>query len=509
MPRLRAHGVPRGLLLLLLFGSSSGALAQRLPPTDGGLHASPERTPSAGAVPRIRYLLERIEVQGNHRTDRGVILQRIPLEPGDPLDVDDEALQTARWHLLGTGWFDEVELRLRRGSRRGWVVLVVRVEERNTLVIDWLALGVSQVLSSSLDRRADLAPYLGMGLTERNLFGQGMELSGAMLLSKPQQGVLLRIATPRILGSPFGLGVQAFFLNAREFFGRSPLVSISCPASLERCPPEAEAHQAVVLYRRGGLGLAMERALGASSRLRLGWRVESTAILLRPEAASEHRGLEVRPIDFGVPKDHNFLSLVHFSWDRDRRDVPAMPSRGSRLRVQVEASSQILASEYDFIRLQGLYRHWIPLGSRHSLRIGLFAGLIYGSAPFFYRFHLSDLSDLIPSRVLEMEIDRRAAPNLLGTVVEVMRAEPLAGRIDVEYTWRFLRSRGFFRTVAVYGLIGLYGLARIEELRTPVPGYRGLARLPVDMTMDLGLRAETPIGLFQLGLSTLLGFVTP
>ncbi len=463
----------------------------------------------AAELPTIRYVLERIEVQGNRRTAASVVLAMLPLAPGDVLDVDDRALETARWRLLGTGWFDEVDLRLRRGSRPGRVVLVVEVEERNTLVVDWLALGVSQVLSDSLDRSADLAPYAGIAVTERNLFGRGIELSVATLLSTPQQGVRLRFGVPNVLGSPLSVDGTAFFLNAREFFGNEPLVSIACPADLERCPPEVEARQAVVLYRRGGVGLAASREVGSASRLRLGWRVEGAAVLVRPEAASERRGAEVRPIDFGVPNDRNLLSVVHFAYTYDRRDAPALPTRGTRLVVQTDTSSLVLGSEYDFLRLQAMLRHWVPLGSRHTLRLGLFAGVIFGEAPFFYRFHLSDLSDFIPSRVLEMELDRRPAPNLLGTAIEVMRAEPLAARVDLEYTYHFHRGRGFFRSAAFYGLLGLYGLAGFEELRVPVPGYGGLARAPVDLTADVGVRAATPIGVFQFGLSTLLGFVTP
>ncbi len=500
MPRSATRAILAGLLLW----ASLGPAAARAEGPEGGTGQ-----PAAAQVPPIRYVLERIEVRGNRRTASSVIRSLLPLSAGDVLDVDDAALQAARWRLLGTGWFDEVELRLRRGHRPGRVVLVVEVRERNTLVVDWLALGVSQVLSSSLDRSADLAPYVGLEVTERNLLGRGMELSVATLLSTPQQGVRLRFGVPHVLGSPYSVDGTGFLLNAREFFGHEPLVSIACPTDLARCPPEVEARQAVVLYRRGGLGLAASREVGSAGRLRLGWRIEGAAVLVRPEAASERRGAEVRPLDFGVPRDRNLLSVVHFSYVFDQRDAPALPSRGTRLAVQADTSSLVLGSEYDFLRLQAVLRHWVPLGRRDALRFGLFAGVIFGEAPFFYRFHLSDLSDLIPSRVLEMELDRRPAPNLLGTAIEVMRAEPLAARIDLQYTYRFHRGSGFFRSAAFYALAGLYGLARFEDLRVAVPGYRGLARAPVDLTADLGVRAATPIGVFQLGLSTLLGFVAP
>jgi len=49
----------------------------------------------------------------------------VPLEPGELLDVDDPAIEQIRFRLLGTGWFDDVKLRLRRGSARGRVVLGV------------------------------------------------------------------------------------------------------------------------------------------------------------------------------------------------------------------------------------------------------------------------------------------------------------------------------------------------------------------------------------------------
>ena len=40
-----------------------------------------------------------------------------------------------------------------------------------------------------------------------------------------------------------------------------------------------------------------------------------------------------------------------------------------------------------------------------------------------------------------------------------------------------------------------------------MPGFEGAARIPVDLTFDLGLRLDTTIGVFQFGFSNLLGFI--
>ncbi|MBC7171416.1 MAG: hypothetical protein H5U40_03270, partial [Polyangiaceae bacterium] len=108
-----------------------------------------------------RYLLESIEVVGNRRTRSGVIRLHVPLERGDVIDADSGDLEVIEWRLRGTGWFDEVHLRLRRGSERGWVVLVVEVRERNTMVIRDLVFGISEGLSGSRDPNADILPYVG------------------------------------------------------------------------------------------------------------------------------------------------------------------------------------------------------------------------------------------------------------------------------------------------------------------------------------------------------------
>jgi hypothetical protein len=475
-------------------------------PTDE--EAEPRRPEGQGAPggPGIRYFVERVEIRGNTRTRAHVIRHFVPLDKGDVLDVDDPEIESIRWRLLGTGWFDEVRLSLKRGSRRGWVVLVVQVEERNTFIINRITLGISEGLNRNVDE--NLVPYGGISVAETNLLGLGITLSATVVASEPQQGFRLDFSDPTAFGSPFALNTSVFFNNAREFFGNDPLVSIECPEDEDDCPPEVEAKNAVVLYRRTGLSLGTGHDLGASTRYTLDWRVERVNVRVRPEAASETRGGEVRPIDFSIEDGVSYVSSLRFGLLYDRRNDPALPTEGLFVRFLGDGGTRILGSDYDYLRLQGLARYWIPLPRRQYVRLGAFAGVALGDAPFFYKFHVSDMTDLIPSRALEMELDRRPPPNLLNTSIAVMRAEELAGRVDVEYGVHLYRGgKGFFRAVTAYGGIGLYSLADLRDIEVSIRGYKGAARVPVDLTFDLGIRADTQLGVFQLGFSNLLGFV--
>ena len=489
--------------------------AEGAPPTDVlGEDAPSEGPPPPSAPPPIRYFLERVEVRGNTVT-RGYVVRRfVPIDPGEVLDVDDPAIETIRWRLLGTGWFDDVRLRLRRGTRRGWVVLVIEVEERNTLVIQQLALGISQGVASSGDTSNDPLPYGGISVAETNFLGLGMELSVTALASKRQQGVRARFTDPVFLGSNYLLSISGLFANGREFFGdNDAIVSIRCPEPDPEpvpCPDEVMARNAVVFYKRGAFSLGTGNDLGVSARYTLDWEGEIVDVAVRPEAASSSRGRDVDPIDFSIDDGTSFVSTIQLGLAYDRRDDPALPSRGTLVHFRGDAATRLIGSDYSFLRLQVLARQWIrmPWGG-HYVRLGLFAGTIFGDAPFFYKFHASDLSDLIPSRILEMNIDNRPPPDFFGTSVAEMRAEEVAGRIDVEYGLPLHRGESGIRAVDAYFGVGLYALADRTDLRVAIPGYEGASQIPVDLTFDLGVRADTTIGVFQLGFSSLLGFITP
>ena len=130
--------VPACFLLALALFASSSARAQEPDPT-------PTAASSADAAPL--WILERISVRGNERTAEHVIRRTLPFHEGEPLDVEDERLEQARWQLLGSGFFESVELSIERGRERGRVVLVVTVQERNTVLLEEIGLGVSEGLN--------------------------------------------------------------------------------------------------------------------------------------------------------------------------------------------------------------------------------------------------------------------------------------------------------------------------------------------------------------------------
>ncbi|HET8938707.1 MAG TPA: BamA/TamA family outer membrane protein [Polyangiales bacterium] len=467
---------------------------------------------SPGGAP-IRYRLEDIRVK-SQRTRSGIVAGYVPIKKGARFDVSDPSLEEVRWRLIGTGWFDEVKLSLARGSRRGWVILEIEVKERNTLLIDQFATGLSRVVSSSTATQDVLRPYVGLGLVETNLFGQGVSLSGTFVLTPQQTGLHFGYFDPRFANSGFSLAGRVFHNYAREFFGKNPLVTINCPVPPpgeadeddDKCDPDVESKRAVVIYHRTGIGLGTGHEISTRLRYRLDWLGEYINVLSKPEAASTQRGSRIEPIDFRILDGQSIVSSLRFGLIYDNRDHPALPTSGLYVDFNARFATHLLGSSYDFARFELWLRRWIPLPWGHVLSAGLFMGSVFGNAPFFYNFYAADLSDLLPSRVLELNLDRRRTLNLLGTSIVEMDMEDLAARLDLQYQLPLHRGVGFVRGVDAYVGAGVFLLTRREDLRVGIPGYHGLSRLPIDLTFDLGVQADTEIGLFKLGFSTLIGF---
>jgi hypothetical protein len=216
---------------------------------------------------------------------------------------------------------------------------------------------------------------------------------------------------------------------------------------------------------------------------------------------------DVEPIDFHIDDGTSYVSSLHLGLIFDRRDDPALPSQGQLLRFDARIGTGLLGSTYDFARLEAAARHYQPLPWGHVVSLGAYVGTVFGRAPFFYRFYAADLSDLLPSRALELNLDYRHTHNLLGTSIREFDKEDLAARIDFEYELPLHRGGGDIRGIDAYAGAGLFLLADRWALRAGLPGYEGFARIPVDLTFDLGIQADTAIGVFKVGFSSLIGFL--
>jgi outer membrane protein assembly factor BamA len=464
----------------------------------------PEPVEGAGVVRApgkvgLRYVLEGVQIRGNTTTLARVILRFVPFHPGDTLDVDDKELLLTRFRLLGTGFFRDVQLSLRRGTKRGYVVLVVDVVERNTIVVNDVWLGLSADAEPNGNARP-LTAYGGIDVSETNLAGTGIALGGAIALADRQLALRTRFSDPQFLRSSWTGEAQLLYNNAKDFFGnRDVLVD----------DPQQKVAQdfAVVSYQRfGGLVGAGHEVGSVATRVFFDYRLEKIDATL-PLAASHHRGLDVEPIDFQLIDGSSVLSTLSATVVHDTRDEPFLPSRGWHVLALAEASLTPLGSDYPYAKLVLRASRWMPLPWDHVLRIeGVFGG-VFGDAPLFEKFYVGDYTDLRPHRALDLAFDRRAAPNFFKTDIAEVRYGEYAARLDAEYRIPLYRGTKSIYGVDFFGSAGVYAVAGARDITSPARGYDGFSKVPLDLTFNLGLRADTAAGGFMLGLSNFIGFI--
>jgi outer membrane protein insertion porin family len=447
----------------------------------------------------VRYTLESIEIHGNTRTHAGVVLRYVPFAVGDVIDVDDPELELTRYRLLGTGFFRSVEFSLRKGSRRGMVVLVVEVTERNTLVLQSFTMG----LSADADTRGDARPltaYGGLDVAETNLAGTGMTVSGAIAIAQDQWALRLRFLDPTLLGGRWLVSGMMLYDQAQDFFGNSQVRYASSTG-------EPHRDFAVVQYKRIGGTVGVGRDLSVASQLWFQYRLESVYDTRVPQAALHVRGGQTEPIDFDINPGKSLLSTARVVLQYDTRDQPFLPSSGWFVTAASELALAPLGSDYDYQRTDLAASRWWRVPWRHVVRLELFGGVITGYVPFFEQYYIGDFSDFRAPRLLGLNFDRRPPPDFLRTAVKEVRRGVYAAKLGLEYRVPLYRGHRSVYGVDFFASAGLWALAGRRDVEHPVSSYQGLRRIPLDLTANLGLRMDTSLGGLTFALSNVLGFI--
>lgn len=469
-----------------------------------GPMAAPAGNADEASVPSqtaLRYTLERIVVRGNQRTHRRVVLRYLPFKAGDLIDVDNPEIRLARFRLLGTGFFKDVQFSLEKGSERGLVVLVVDVIERNTIVLNDVWMGVAADADNE-GRSRPLTAYAGVDVAETNLFGTGVTLGGAMAVAQDQLALRTLFLDPGFLGSPWMTSATFLYNDARDFFGNAQ-VRYSDPDQLDHF-----TEHAVVRYERLGGALGVGRDLSSTLQMWLHYRLEGIDASY-PLQASHLRGDDNRePIDFDIIRGRSVLSTLRTTLQLDTRDHPFLPTTGWFMSATGELGMAPLGSDYTYQRSDIHASYWWTLPWReHVLRLELFGGAISGDAPFFEQYYVGDFTDFLPSRVLGVNFDRRPPPNFLSTQIVEVRYGDYAAKIGLEYRLPLYKGHRSIFGIDFFGSGGIYSVFSERELKSPAPGYEGLARIPVDLTANIGFRMDTAAGGFVFAFSNILYFI--
>jgi outer membrane protein assembly factor BamA len=467
---------------------------------EGAALSFSKATTAAEPRVRIRYTLDGIEIRGNARTASRVILHYIKFRAGDVLNVDDPEIQLTRYRLLGTGFFTSVQLSLRKGSRRGAAVLVVEVVERNTVVVQNLWLGVAADEDTAGNAKP-LSAFVGVQAAETNLAGTGVTLGAGVGLAADQLALRTRFVDPAFAGTSWSAAVTLLYSDARDFFG-SRDVSFESPLLEQR----EVTDYAVVAHKRFGATLGTGYDLTVSSQFLLDYHLEQIDATV-PTVASHMRGTVREPIEFDILGGKSVLSTLRATLLYDTRDTPFLSTRGALLSASVTAGLPPLGSDYSFQKLELSAQRWWRLPWKHVVRAEAYVGGIAGDAPFFDKFFVGDFTDLLPDRLLGLAPDRRQPPNFLNTDIIEVRYGDFAAKLEGEYRIPLYVGRGSIYGVDLFAAAGIYGVATRREFTDPPAGYEGFARVPLDITYNLGLRVDTSVGGLTLAFSNFLGLI--
>jgi outer membrane protein insertion porin family len=408
------------------------------------------------------------------------------------LTASDGRVEAARFRLLALGFFLDVRLALERGSERGGAVLVVDVEERNTVILNALYLGASTA-----------TPFWGgLDVAENNLFGRGISLGGGFVAAvRPQVaeagqdfGARLRGVVPPLGGTGLMLSATGIAVTGSEFFRVSGSDSSADPANFV----------ALRTTRIGGV-VGLGRGLTQATRFFLDFREEGITSTWPMERMRVNGSGPGTPLDFGVSQGYSRLGSLTATVDFDTRSDPLMPRAGTHLTFSVEGADDDLGSNYEFLKLvlQGsIYR---PAWQDHFFGVHVFGGALYGDAPLFDRFFIGDMNLFLPPRALGLNFSTQPSRNLLGTSIVDHRYDHFAARVLFEYAVPLWRRHRLVYSGDAFIAFGAFGMGSKGNFRDP--GRSGFAAWPVDLTGDLGVRLDTTIGVFTLSFANALGRV--
>ncbi|MBV8400432.1 MAG: outer membrane protein assembly factor BamA [Acetobacteraceae bacterium] len=264
-----------------------------------------------GEGPRV--YVERIEIQGNTRTEDKVIRREFRLAEGDAFNA--AAVRRTRQRLQDLGYFNSVNIQPTPGSAPDKTVLVTTVDEKAT---GELTLGGGY--------STDSGALLSTGLRERNLLGTGIDAGINGVLAQRNSSIDLSVTDPYFLDRNLVAGVDIFYVNTNN--------------------------QQISAYSEQRVGLALRMGYQFNEHLRQSWNytlVDRDVFNVSPYASFYIR----------EQSGWSLLSQIGQTIALDYRDSQVDPHSGFITRLGTDFAG--IGGDADFVRTKIDGTYYIPL----------------------------------------------------------------------------------------------------------------------------------------------------
>ncbi|NOX37806.1 MAG: BamA/TamA family outer membrane protein [Calditrichaeota bacterium] len=280
--------------------------------------------------------ISRIEIIGNRRTRRSIILREFPLKAGDVFK-GDAAVQGIQ-NIYSTGLFDRVSVNVEKDD--GGNVLIIKVKEKHYLL---MRLGAH----ASLERKSDAF----LEFLEDNLFGQSIKMSLMGIIGEYRREAELSLYTIRIFNTLLTSRLRLYYRERVDQYFR-----------------DFELQGTYKIIRRGinfSIGQQIQRLGLISAELRM----EGVSTLSAIPEFRHSRTLHLRSLVI--------RSVV------DKRDRLPFPNSGIYNRWFWESgSSRLLLSSTSYTRIFLGLEGYYPISKHFNYHPFVFAGSGDVTVPF-------------------------------------------------------------------------------------------------------------------------------
>lgn len=350
--------------------------------------------------------IDRIDVQGNEKTNHVVIRRELPLRAGEVFRMS--ALRRWMENLASLNLFHYVTFDIQRTAET--TTLILRVIERP-----------SQMLQTGILVDDERNAQLGVVLRDANFLGTGTELAASFFSGDKNRQYVLRYNTNRLFYTPFSLSIKGYY-GFKDYNNYR---------DVEDLPDHRFEREVSSVYRsiktgaQASVGLYVRRFGNLLGTIRYEHQRLRTDQILRPDPE--------------IIDEANHVVALSLSSTIDTKDRYPYPHSGLFFTAEYTSAQTSLGSDIPFSRLYSTYELFIP-ALEHRLVINPKFTLGYGdkTMPRGEEFRIGGLHSFIGMR--ENEFNGRQIA--IGSVtlryrlpVDILFDSYVSLRYDIGRAW--------------------------------------------------------------------------